>query len=68
VFSNVSHVLSCSEFEELCDLRVCDEFIVPSKCMVRYLTMCDIVQFSEMMCIRRSFRKKLLHFFMPFEL
>jgi hypothetical protein len=30
--------------------------------------MCDKVQFSEMMCIRRSFKKKLLHFFMPFEL
>jgi hypothetical protein len=41
---------------------------VAGKCMVRCLTMCDKVQFSEMMCIRRSFLKKLLHFFMPFEL
>jgi hypothetical protein len=24
--------------------------------------------FQEMMCIRRSFKKKLLHFFLPFEL
>jgi hypothetical protein len=42
--------------------------IEPGKCMIRCLTMCDIVQFSEMMCIRRSFKKELLHFFMPFDL
>jgi hypothetical protein len=36
--------------------------------MIRCLTVCDIVQFSEMMYIRRSFKKKLLHFFMPFDL
>jgi hypothetical protein len=44
------------------------DFTTKDKCMVRCLNNCDIVQFSEIMCIRRSIAKKLLQLFMPFDL